>query len=550
MIWRSLIENLAVVVVVTVCSIAQLAYGQFANVINSPPTVIGSSQSIGSNTQLNVFEGGSVGSFFDAGASNGTSRNIEVNLNGGAIGNNFDVFRGSIVNVNSGRIGAVFRAYSGSTVNMNGGTVLGLKSFSGSLVNFRGGILDGFVEASIGSVVSVTGGLFKHYTGATNIYPARFNATAGSVVRISGGVFQNGPRFNPSPSGVGLGSLSVEVGSDVELFGNNFRLNGQDYNDDDITLALNDVFTGVLSDGSAFIFSPRAGDALAGVSLQRTSLPSVDATPIIVDGQSPTSPVALREGQSLTLLEGGVLSNSFQAIGATTRIEGGTVGDCVEIADGRVDINGGTVGMDFKAMLGAVVNVNGGQIDREFAIYDDSEVNIRGGSFFNGFKAYPGSAVNLFVREFSINGVEVDDLALHEPNLVTDRNVTISGILADGTDFDFDLRTRSEMSRDFFSPLAKLSVTMVAGNLAGDYNDDGVVNAADYTVWRDSVDASAGTLPNDAVGGVIGQQHFDVWAASYGQTLTPSFTAVPEPTSVVMLVMAWSVGTTRRRNFY
>ncbi|MEN1678786.1 MAG: cyanophycinase [Planctomycetota bacterium] len=38
--------------------------------------------------------------------------------------------------------------------------------------------------------------------------------------------------------------------------------------------------------------------------------------------------------------------------------------------------------------------------------------------------------------------------------------------------------------------------------LAGDYNNnDGLVDAADYTVWRDSLNAPARTLPNDVFGG-------------------------------------------------
>ena len=37
--------------------------------------------------------------------------------------------------------------------------------------------------------------------------------------------------------------------------------------------------------------------------------------------------------------------------------------------------------------------------------------------------------------------------------------------------------------------------------LWGDYNDDGSVNAADYTVWRNNVGAQHGTLPNDINGG-------------------------------------------------
>ncbi|TWT85963.1 Glycosyl hydrolase family 76 [Posidoniimonas polymericola] len=50
----------------------------------------------------------------------------------------------------------------------------------------------------------------------------------------------------------------------------------------------------------------------------------------------------------------------------------------------------------------------------------------------------------------------------------------------------------------------------------GDYNDDGVVDAADYTVWRASVGSPAGTLPNDADGGVIGSAQYQTWRANFG----------------------------------
>ena len=49
----------------------------------------------------------------------------------------------------------------------------------------------------------------------------------------------------------------------------------------------------------------------------------------------------------------------------------------------------------------------------------------------------------------------------------------------------------------------------VAALNGGDYNDDGVVNAADYAVWLAHLGASAGTLPNDVDGGVIGQAQYD-----------------------------------------
>jgi hypothetical protein len=77
--------------------------------------------------------------------------------------------------------------------------------------------------------------------------------------------------------------------------------------------------------------------------------------------------------------------------------------------------------------------------------------------------------------------------------------------------------------------------------LLGDYNDDGTVNAADYTVWRNNLGAPAGTLLNDGDGGVIGQAQYATWKTNFGATLgsgSGSFenAAVPEPSIATILV--------------
>ncbi|TWT29341.1 hypothetical protein KOR34_52510 [Posidoniimonas corsicana] len=46
----------------------------------------------------------------------------------------------------------------------------------------------------------------------------------------------------------------------------------------------------------------------------------------------------------------------------------------------------------------------------------------------------------------------------------------------------------------------------VGGSLQGDFNEDGSVDAADYTVWR------------DGLGGEFGPEDYDVWRDNYGQT--------------------------------
>jgi hypothetical protein len=79
--------------------------------------------------------------------------------------------------------------------------------------------------------------------------------------------------------------------------------------------------------------------------------------------------------------------------------------------------------------------------------------------------------------------------------------------------------------------------------LPGDYNSDGTVDAADYTLWRDNLGAEAGTLPNDTTGEAIGVAQYQQWRQNYGNSnvgsaVVPSV-AIPEPASAAMLVAAF-----------
>lgn len=99
--------------------------------------------------------------------------------------------------------------------------------------------------------------------------------------------------------------------------------------------------------------------------------------------------------------------------------------------------------------------------------------------------------------------------------------------------------------------LAYVGFRVAAITLAGDYNNDGVVNLADYTVWRDNLGAPAGTLLNDSVGGAIGVDHYAAWKANFGATLTFANSlanaTVPEPSTYVLLTLLALATTFRNR---
>jgi hypothetical protein len=76
--------------------------------------------------------------------------------------------------------------------------------------------------------------------------------------------------------------------------------------------------------------------------------------------------------------------------------------------------------------------------------------------------------------------------------------------------------------------------------LPGDYNNNHVVDASDYVVWRKNL-GLATTLPNDTTPGSVSQADYDVWRAHFGQTggsATGAIAsaAVPEPATFVMLI--------------
>lgn len=88
------------------------------------------------------------------------------------------------------------------------------------------------------------------------------------------------------------------------------------------------------------------------------------------------------------------------------------------------------------------------------------------------------------------------------------------------------------LSWDLEYGVSSLTASVVGAMLEGDYNDDGVVDAADYTAWRSNVGQPSGTLPNDPNGVVIGATQYATWQANFGARLTPA-AAVPESSAIL-----------------
>lgn len=85
-------------------------------------------------------------------------------------------------------------------------------------------------------------------------------------------------------------------------------------------------------------------------------------------------------------------------------------------------------------------------------------------------------------------------------------------------------------------------VSNAVANFDGDYNGDGVVDAADYTVWRDTNGASGEGLAADGNrDGIINAGDYEVWKTTFGELVItgPGFgisRTAPEPSACLMVV--------------
>jgi T5SS/PEP-CTERM-associated repeat protein len=95
---------------------------------------------------------------------------------------------------------------------------------------------------------------------------------------------------------------------------------------------------------------------------------------------------------------------------------------------------------------------------------------------------------------------------------------------------------------DATSVRVEVQIEQLSVGLTGDYNNNGVVDAADYTVWRDALTAGATSLVNDATPGIVDESDFLYWRAHFGETAPigsgSGAGTVPEPTSISLFCLA------------
>ena len=92
--------------------------------------------------------------------------------------------------------------------------------------------------------------------------------------------------------------------------------------------------------------------------------------------------------------------------------------------------------------------------------------------------------------------------------------------------------------------LYKLSVVAGPSVLAGDYDNNGIVDAADFTVWRNLLGSEMSLFNETESLGVVDQLDYEAWKSNFGATLSQgagaqlSDLAVPEPSTLLILATA------------
>jgi len=98
-------------------------------------------------------------------------------------------------------------------------------------------------------------------------------------------------------------------------------------------------------------------------------------------------------------------------------------------------------------------------------------------------------------------------------------------------------------------------VPYTTGGVAGDYNGNGIVDAADYTKWRDTLGdtVEAGTGADGDGNGTVGPEDYTFWMDRFGNTsgsgsgANGGAQAVPEPSTCCLLLLAAGLCWSRRR---
>ncbi|MGL4511459.1 MAG: hypothetical protein ACRCT8_00070 [Lacipirellulaceae bacterium] len=298
-------------------------------------------------------------------------------------------------------------------------------------------------------------------------------------------------------------------------------------------------------------------DDMSNFSVRKTTAPGFSVTELVFVDSTVNAPIGVlsykigdfdRNNQ--------VNASDFALLAAALRSRGVAADD----VNNRFDLNGNAV-LAPDPVSGVLEHVSNGQM-----VIDWKDVKI-----LQQFTTIPTGDVNF---DLALNFTDIDvmnanyfttpggtnktwvlgDVASIDPlyavnaadvNLVNrvDLDATAAAWVALGQAKPTSGQLSSRYSGTF---LTDVTAAFAAVGIVGDYNRDGVVNAADYTVWRDTLGSTSDLRADGDLNGSIGSNDYTVWRNRYGATSSTSV-AVPEPGGVLLVAAGFvSLGARHR----
>jgi hypothetical protein len=142
--------------------------------------------------------------------------------------------------------------------------------------------------------------------------------------------------------------------------------------------------------------------------------------------------------------------------------------------------------------------------------------------------------------ENGVNGNRVYELLVDPQNMANGGNGWIRLLEFDANGTTVHVKTYSPFLNQWDTSPDNFYDIELSSIVAGDFNNDNAVNAADYVVWR------------KGLGTTYTQNDYNVWRANFGQTAgsgsgATASAAVPEPTTLLLLTFAAAGWRLRRR---
>lgn len=140
--------------------------------------------------------------------------------------------------------------------------------------------------------------------------------------------------------------------------------------------------------------------------------------------------------------------------------------------------------------------------------------------------------------ELKAEATELAEATLGEATLSPGESLDLGAVLALNGEPDLVATYADPLSLDTRDVLVRYVNTPLADLLPGDFNDDGRVDGADYTRWRDGLGQGV-SLSNEVVSlGRVTQEDYGVWSDHFGATSASSATQVPEASASMVAALA------------